>query len=80
MRRLYTAKSKKVALVIKHWAFGLMEQCNDLLEYPPNNSFSMPYSQCLKQPLLNQLYIFIYLDFRLVVAVTLSIVHDVKLH
>ena len=29
---LHTAKSKKVALVIGH-----MEQCNDLLEWPPDN-------------------------------------------
>ena len=30
---IYTANSKKVALVIGHWAFGHMEQCkNDLLK------------------------------------------------
>ena len=30
---IYTARSKKVALVIGHWAFGRMEQCkNDLLK------------------------------------------------
>ena len=34
----YTAKWKKVALVIGYWAFGHMEQCNDLLEWLPNNS------------------------------------------
>ena len=28
----YTAKSKKVSLVIGHWAFGHVEQYNDLLE------------------------------------------------
>ena len=34
-----------------------MEQCNDLLERPPNNSFTMRNSQCPKQPLLDQLHI-----------------------
>ena len=30
---IYTARSKKVTLVIGHWAFGRMEQCkNDLLK------------------------------------------------
>ena len=28
----YTAKLKKVALVIGHWAIDNREQCNDLLE------------------------------------------------
>ena len=50
---LHTAKSKKVALVIGH-----MEQCNDLLEWPPDNSFPMCHFQCPKQPLSNQLYSF----------------------
>ena len=26
------------------WSFGHMKQCNDLLEWAPNNSFSMPDS------------------------------------
>ena len=34
-----------------------MEQCNDLLERPPNNSFTMRNFQCPKQPLLDQLHI-----------------------
>ena len=52
---LHTAKSKKVALVIGH-----MEQCNDLLEWPPDNNFPMRNSQSQypKQPLSNQLYSF----------------------
>ena len=50
------AKSKTVALkkiVIGYWLFdiGHMEQCNNLFEWFPNNSFPMP-----KCPLLNQLY------------------------
>ena len=54
----YTAKWKKVALVIGYWAFGHMEQCNDLLEWLPNNSLHpMPNSWCSKQPVLNQLYV-----------------------
>ena len=42
---LFAAKSKKVAqfgnwsLVIENWAFGHMEQCNDLLQSQPNSSF-----------------------------------------
>ena len=35
-------KSKKVALVIGHWAFGHIEQSDELLERPPSNSFPMP--------------------------------------
>ena len=54
--KLYTAKSKKVALAIGHWVSGHMEQCIDLLELLPNNSFKMRNSQCPKQPSLNQLY------------------------
>ena len=34
-----------------------MEQCNDLLERPPNNSFTMHNFQCPKEPLLDQLHI-----------------------
>ena len=30
------------ALGIGHWAFGYIEQCNDLLERPPSYSFPMP--------------------------------------
>ena len=33
-----------------------MEQCNDLLERPPNNSFTMHNFQCPKEPLLDQLH------------------------
>ena len=43
-------------LVIRHWAFRHTEQCNDLPEWPPNNSFLVPNFQCSKQPLLNRLY------------------------
>ena len=46
--------------VIGHLAWRLripMEQCNDLLERPPNNSFTMRNFQCPKQPLLDQLHI-----------------------
>ena len=39
-----------------NWAFGHTEQCNDLPEWPLNNSFVVPNSQCPKQLLLNQLY------------------------
>ena len=43
-------------LVIRHWAFRHTEQCNDLPEWPPNNSFLVPNFQCSRQPLLNRLY------------------------
>ena len=43
-------------LVIRHRAFRHTEQCNDLPEWPPNNSFLVPNFQCSKQPLLNRLY------------------------
>ena len=39
-----------------NWAFGHTEQCNDLPEWPINNSFVVPNSQCPKQVLMNQLY------------------------
>ena len=39
-----------------NWAFGHTEQCNDLPEWPLNNSFVVPNSQCPKRVLMNQLY------------------------
>ena len=39
-----------------HWTSGHTEQCNYLPEWPKNNSFRVPNSHCLKQPLLNQPY------------------------
>ena len=46
------AKSKEVALVIGHRTIGHMEQYNNLLEWPPNNSFKMRNSQCPKHWLI----------------------------
>ena len=53
---IYQADSIKVAFSFGNWAFGHTEQCNDLPEWPLNNSFVVPNSQCPKQVLMNQLY------------------------
>ena len=54
-----TAKSKKVLwqLVIDNRALGIWahEQCNDLLEWLPNNSFPIRNSKCPQKRSLNQL-------------------------
>ena len=53
---IYQADSIKFAFSFGNWAFGHTEQCNDLPEWPLNNSFVVPNSQCPKQVLMNQLY------------------------
>ena len=52
---IYTAKSKKVALVIGHWVFGHMEQCkSDLLKWPPN-IIPFTYTGNIRKQAWNQL-------------------------